>query len=51
MAGQFLDRLHRETVFRHRDGEGVTLQSGAAGPADAMDVILGVMRHIKIEHM
>ena len=42
VAGQLLDRLHREPVVRRGDGEGAALQPGAAGAADAMDVVLGV---------
>ena len=51
MAGQLLDRRHREPVLRHGDGEGMSLQPGAAGAANAVDVILGVVRHVEIEHM
>ena len=42
VADQLLDRLDREAVLRRGDGEGVALQPGAAGAADAMDVVLGV---------
>ncbi len=51
MAGQFLDRLDRKAVFRHGDGERVAFQPGAAGATDAMHVILGMDRHVEIEHV
>ena len=51
VADQLLDRLDREPVLRRGDGEGVALQPGAAGAADAVDVVLGVVRHVEIEHV
>jgi hypothetical protein len=51
MTGQGLDRLDREPVGRCRNGEGMARLASAPGAPDAMDVVLGVVRHIEIEHM
>ena len=51
MADQFLDLLHGVSVVRRGDGKGLALQSRATGAADAMDVVLGMDRHIEIEHV
>ena len=46
---RLLDRLDEAAIFGCREGEGAALASGAAGAADAVDVILGVDRHVEIE--
>ena len=43
------DRLHMFGVFHNHERERVAAGFGAAGPADAMDVILRVVRHIEID--
>ncbi len=51
VANQFLDRLNRGTIVRHSDGERTAFQAGAPGAADAVNVVLGVVRHIEVEHV
>ena len=49
LAGQLLDRRDIFAVDRRGDGDRRAGQSGAAGPADAVDVVLGVGGHVEIE--
>jgi len=42
------DRLHMFGIFHDHERKGVAASLGATGPADAMDVILRVVRHIEI---
>src|SRR5262245_5513389 len=50
-ADQLDDGYDELAVIGRAQGEGATLAAGAAGAADAMDIVLGVYRHIEIEHM
>ena len=50
-AGQRLDGVDREAVLGLGDGEGVAAAFGAAGAADAVDVVLGVDGHVVVEDM
>src|SRR6185437_6515080 len=50
-ADQLLDSLDQAALIGRGEGEGVADQAGAAGAADAMDVVLGRERHVEIEHV
>src|SRR5262245_31296423 len=50
-ADQLDDGLNEFAVIRCRQSEGAALAPGAAGAADAVDIILGMDRHVEIEHM
>src|SRR3954465_5476987 len=45
------DRLERCQFLAVHQGEGVARILSAAGPADAMDVIFRVLRHVVIDHV
>ncbi len=45
------DRLERGNFFAVHEGEGVADVLGATGPADAMDVIFGVLGHVVVNDM
>src|SRR5205814_4245669 len=49
LADQPLDRGDGLAVFRRRQHEGAALPPGPAGPADAMHIVFGVVRHIEAE--
>src|SRR4029450_10382250 len=51
VAEHLLDRLQRLVVSRRHQHGGETFASRPAGPPDAMDVVLGVDRHVVIEDM
>src|ERR1044072_5549206 len=51
LSDELLDRRHRLAVDRRHDGQRGAETPGAAGAADAMHVIVGVMRHVEIEDM
>src|SRR5476651_1609309 len=51
LPNQFLDRDDRLLVSRRDDRDGGTGLSGAAGAADAMHVVVGVMRYVEIENV
>jgi hypothetical protein len=51
MANKFLYRFNRRPIIRHGDGESATFQTCAAGPANTMNVVLGMMRHVEVEHV
>src|SRR5439155_963384 len=51
LADQLLDRGDRLVVVRRHDGDGGAGFSRAAGAADAVDIIVGVMRHVEIEYV
>src|SRR4051812_12373132 len=44
----FYGANHRDLVGRH-EGEGVAFLGGATGAADAMDVVLRLLRHIVVD--
>ena len=48
-ADQLLDRLDQAAFVGRGQGEGMTDLAGAAGTADAMDVVLGRERHVEVE--
>jgi len=50
-ARQFLDRFYGQAVIRAGQRIGVAFAAGAAGAADAVHVVLGMMRHVEIEHV
>ena len=49
LAGQFLDGVQVLAVLGRGDGEGPAWATGPPGAADAVDVILGMGRHVEIE--
>src|SRR5690606_10847552 len=49
LAGQPLDRIEIFGVGAGEDGERLARAPGAAGAADAVDIVLGVDRHVEIE--
>ena len=51
LADQPLDGADRLAVDRSDDGDRDACPPGATGSADAVDVIIGMMRHVKIEDM
>ena len=51
LADQLFDRRDVLAVLRGRQHEGTALPAGASGAPDAVDVILGMVRHIEIEDM
>ena len=51
LADEPLDRLHVLAILGHHDGEGVPGCSRAAGPADTMHVILGMLWHVEIDNV
>src|SRR6266436_559951 len=51
LADEFFYRSHRSVVAGRHDGNRRAASSGATRTADAMDVIVGVVRDIEIEHM
>ena len=48
-ADQLLDRLHQIALGGRRQGEGMADPAGAAGAADAVDVVVRRERHVEIE--
>ena len=50
-AGQLLNSGQRAIVGRRDHHQSGSSSAGASGPADAMDIVLGVMRHVKIENV
>src|SRR5262249_30496108 len=50
-AQQFLDGSYILAVDRRGERVGMALATGPAGAADAMHVILGMHRHVEIEHV
>ena len=51
MTNQLFDRSYRFEIERPDDRDRGAGAACAAGPADAMDVIVRVMRHVEIEHV
>src|SRR5215813_5781582 len=51
LTDQFLDCRDALLVGRGHYGDGCARASGAPGTPDAVNVIVGVMRHVEIEHM
>src|SRR6266446_1289251 len=51
LADEFFYRSHRSVVAGRHDGNCRAASPGATRTADAMDVIVGVVRDIEIEHM
>ena len=51
VPGQFLDRRDRFGILGRRQGDRDALHPGAAGAADAMDIIVGLPRHVEIDDM
>src|SRR5579872_3145496 len=51
LSDQFFDRCHRLLVERGDDGNRGAGAAGAPGAADPVDVIVGVMRNVEIEHV
>ena len=51
LSRQTLYRTEIPAVFGRGDGYCLTLASGASGSSDAVDVIFGAGRHVKIEDM
>src|ERR1700676_5213237 len=49
LSDQLFDRDHRFLIERGDDRDRGAGASGAAGTADAMDVVVGMMRHVEIE--
>ena len=49
LAGQLLDRHHRLAVHRRDQRDRGAQQTGAAGAADAVNVIIGMVRNVEIE--
>src|SRR5215468_8238922 len=49
LADQLLDRGHRLGIERGDDGDRSAGAAGAARTADAVDVIVGMMRYVEIE--
>src|ERR1700749_763951 len=49
LADQLLDRSDRFLVELGDDGDRRAGAARAAGAADAMDIVVGVMRHVEIE--
>src|SRR6476620_12494630 len=41
---------HRDLIGRH-EGERVSLAGGAAGAADAVHVVLGLLRYVVVDHV
>ena len=50
LADQPLDRRHRLAFVGGRQREGAPALAGAAGAADAVDIVVGVVRHVEIDH-
>ena len=46
-----LHSLEVGAILRADQGQGPTRAPGAAGPADPVDIIVGIVRHIEIEDM
>ena len=51
LADQLLDRRQRLGVDRADDGDGGAGLAGAAGAADPVHIVVGVVRHVEIEHV
>ncbi len=51
LADQLFDRGQRLGIRRRHQRDGGTRAPGAAGAADAMHVILGMVRHVEIENV
>jgi hypothetical protein len=51
LADQFLDRADRLVVGGCHDGDGRAAAARPAGAADAMDLVVGVMRDVEIDHV
>src|SRR5215831_11592103 len=51
LADQSLDFADRLAVGGGDDGDGGAALAGAAGAADAMHVVVGMMRHVEVEDM
>jgi hypothetical protein len=49
LADEAFDGINVRRVLGDHDGEGVAARLGAAGAADAMDVIFGMLRHVVID--
>src|SRR5215831_14576250 len=49
LADQLLDRRDVSSIGRRDDGDGGAAASRAAGAADAMYVVVGVMRNVEVE--
>src|SRR4051812_4393981 len=51
LAGEFLKRGRGFLIGRRLNADGGAAQAGAAGAADTVDVIVGMDRHIEIDHV
>ena len=51
VSGQFLDRLDEHPVIGAGDAQRVATASRPAGAPDTVDIVLGMDRHVEIEHM
>ena len=51
LPGQFLDRRNRLAVLRRHNADGSAGASGTCRTADTVHVVIGMVRHVKIEHM
>src|SRR5690242_2507421 len=49
LADQLLDRSHRFGIDRSDDGDRDAAAAGAAGAADPVHIVVGMMRHVEIE--
>src|SRR5262252_1639356 len=49
LSNQLLDRRDASAVGGRNDGDGGAAPSGASGAADAMHVVVGVMRDVEVE--
>ena len=49
LADEAFDGEHMRRILGHHDGEGVAAVFGAAGAADAVDVIFGMLRHVVVD--
>src|SRR3984893_13031377 len=49
LPDQLFDRVHGFLIERSDDRDRGAGAPGAAGTADAMDVVVGMMRHVEIE--
>jgi len=50
-AHHLLQRLHVRFIVGRDEADRVADGLGAAGPSDAMDVILGVHRKVEVDHV
>lgn len=51
LSDQLFDRGNRLAVGRGDDRQGRAFSASAPGPADAMDIVVGMMRHVEIEYV